>query len=103
MGMGTGKVAVQAFLQFPTLSRVYGVEISLGRYRVAERAALNLAGFWPNLFEVERHVLQREPQRREAARRRARNSFAAAQLGFRRECRSHELLFEQLPASLFPP
>ena len=56
LGMGTGKVAVQAFLQFPTLSRVYGVEISLGRYRVAERAALNLAGFWPNLFEVERHV-----------------------------------------------
>ncbi len=33
LGMGTGKVAVQAFLQFKNLKYVYGVELSMGRYR----------------------------------------------------------------------
>jgi precorrin-6B methylase 2 len=32
MGMGAGKVAVQAFLQFRNLHYVYGVELSRGRY-----------------------------------------------------------------------
>mgnify|MGYP003385182685 CR=1 FL=1 len=40
MGMGTGKVAIQAFLQFRNLEYVYGVEISVGRYLVAEAAVL---------------------------------------------------------------
>lgn len=40
MGMGTGKVAIQAFLQFRNLEYVYGVELSVGRYLVAEAAAL---------------------------------------------------------------
>lgn len=43
LGMGTGKVAMQAFLQFPNLKRVYGVELSQARYKVAEEAMLALA------------------------------------------------------------
>uniref|UniRef100_A0A7S3NGR3 DOT1 domain-containing protein n=1 Tax=Aureoumbra lagunensis TaxID=44058 RepID=A0A7S3NGR3_9STRA len=43
LGMGTGKVPMQAFLQFPNLKRVYGVELSVARYRLAEKAYLNLA------------------------------------------------------------
>jgi hypothetical protein len=31
LGMGIGKVAMQVFLQFPNLSRVYGVELSAAR------------------------------------------------------------------------
>lgn len=36
LGMGTGKVAIQAFLQFRNLEYVYGVELSEGRFKVAE-------------------------------------------------------------------
>ena len=32
LGMGAGKVAVQAFVQFRNLEYVYGVELSVGRY-----------------------------------------------------------------------
>lgn len=42
MGMGTGKVTIQAFLQFRNLMYVYGVELSVGRYLVAEAAALRM-------------------------------------------------------------
>ena len=42
MGMGTGKVAIQAFLQFRNLLYVYGIELSVGRYLVAEAAALHM-------------------------------------------------------------
>jgi len=43
LGMGTGKVAMQSFLQFPNVRRVFGVELSSARYRLAEEAMLNLA------------------------------------------------------------
>ncbi len=33
LGMGTGKILVQAFLQFKNLKYVYGVELSVGRYK----------------------------------------------------------------------
>ena len=42
LGMGTGKVVIQVFLQCPNLSFVYGVELSLARYRIAEACALRL-------------------------------------------------------------
>lgn len=31
LGMGIGKVAMQVFLQFPQVQRVYGVELSAAR------------------------------------------------------------------------
>lgn len=36
LGMGTGKVAMQVFLQFPNLIRVYGVELSRARFALGE-------------------------------------------------------------------
>lgn len=42
LGMGTGKVAIQAFLQFRNLQYVYGIELSVGRYNVAEEAVLKM-------------------------------------------------------------
>lgn len=33
LGMGTGKVAIQAFLQYRNLSFVYGIELSAGRFK----------------------------------------------------------------------
>ena len=57
LGCGTGKVALQAFLQFPNLKRVYGVELSLARFHVAERALLALAA----RDDCDAHVTRREP------------------------------------------
>lgn len=42
LGMGTGKVVLQVFLQCPNLTHVYGVELSPARFRLAEAAALRL-------------------------------------------------------------
>jgi hypothetical protein len=42
LGMGTGKIAIQAFLQFRNLQYVYGVELSVGRYNIAEESALKM-------------------------------------------------------------
>lgn len=42
LGMGTGKVVIQAFLQFRNLDFVYGIELSNGRYSVAESAAISM-------------------------------------------------------------
>lgn len=36
LGMGTGKVAMQVFLQFPNLKRVYGIELSQARFELGE-------------------------------------------------------------------
>jgi len=42
LGCGTGKVVIQAFLQYRNLQYVCGVEISLGRYSAAEEAVLHM-------------------------------------------------------------
>eukprot|EP00629_Pelagomonadales_sp_RCC1024_P015265 CAMPEP_0119273108 /NCGR_PEP_ID=MMETSP1329-20130426/9716_1 /TAXON_ID=114041 /ORGANISM="Genus nov. species nov., Strain RCC1024" /LENGTH=372 /DNA_ID=CAMNT_0007273281 /DNA_START=192 /DNA_END=1307 /DNA_ORIENTATION=+ len=60
LGMGTGKVAMQAFLQFPNLKRVQGVELSQARYKVAERAALELCARDPRRYAPQQHVPGRE-------------------------------------------
>ena len=56
LGMGTGKVAMQAFLQFPNLAHVYGVELSRGRYVVGESAVLALAKIEAEDFEILEHT-----------------------------------------------
>jgi precorrin-6B methylase 2 len=33
LGMGTGKIVIQAFLQYRNLRYCYGVELSQGRYK----------------------------------------------------------------------
>ena len=42
LGMGTGKIPIQAFAQFANLDLVYGVELSSSRYSVAETAAWDM-------------------------------------------------------------
>jgi hypothetical protein len=54
LGMGTGKIAIQAFLQFRNLEYVYGVELSEGRFKVAEeyvRRMVQLLG--PELYTID--------------------------------------------------
>mmetsp|Transcript_1814 Transcript_1814/g.2865 ORF Transcript_1814/g.2865 Transcript_1814/m.2865 type:complete len:670 (-) Transcript_1814:217-2226(-) len=54
LGMGTGKILIQAFLQFRNLKYVYGIELSLGRYMIAQESAIrmiNLLG--KDSFEVK--------------------------------------------------
>jgi hypothetical protein len=42
LGMGTGKVAMQCFLECPNLERVIGIELVPGRYMEAEKALSKL-------------------------------------------------------------
>ena len=50
--MGTGKLAMQAFFEFPNLKHVVGVEIAFSRYNIAERGAINLVTNYPNDFQL---------------------------------------------------
>ena len=52
LGMGTGKLAVQAFFEHPNLKHVVGVEIAFSRYNIAERAAVNLVAKYPKKFKL---------------------------------------------------
>jgi hypothetical protein len=55
-GMGTGKLALQAWLQFPNLEKVVGVELAISRFIIGERALLNLVGHRPDDYELVKHV-----------------------------------------------
>lgn len=52
LGMGTGKLALQAFFEFPNLKHVVGVEIAFSRYNIAERCAVNLVAKYPSDFKL---------------------------------------------------
>lgn len=52
MGMGTGKLAMQAFLQFINIERVVGVEICRSRYNIGEEALHRLQSHYPAEFTV---------------------------------------------------
>jgi hypothetical protein len=58
--MGTGKIIIQAFLQFRNLKYVYGVELSVGRYKLAEEAALRMV----KLFGEENYLITNNPGKR---------------------------------------
>lgn len=54
LGMGTGKICCQAFLQYRNLQYVYGVELSQGRYAIAADSALQMVTLLgADLFEVQ--------------------------------------------------
>ena len=55
MGMGIGKVVLQAFLQFRNLEFVYGVELSVGRFNIAEESVMRMVAlFGADAFTIER-------------------------------------------------
>lgn len=53
LGMGTGKVAMQVFLQFPNLTRVYGIELSQARFTLGEAVSLLLADVLSNIVQCD--------------------------------------------------
>lgn len=53
LGMGTGRVALQSFLECTCLERVVGVEIQGGRFAAAERAIGRLVSANPARFHLE--------------------------------------------------
>lgn len=52
LGMGSGKVALQIFLQSPGARRVMGVEVVPSRYGIGEVALQKLAATWPERFKI---------------------------------------------------
>jgi len=54
LGMGTGKICLQVFLQCPNLARVVGVELSPSRYALALAALERVAEKYPERFAVTR-------------------------------------------------
>ena len=56
LGAGTGKVALQAFLECPSLLRVTAVELAAARYRVGEAALLRLCERIPERFSLLAHA-----------------------------------------------
>jgi len=54
LGMGTGKLLIQAFLSFPNLDTCVGVELSKGRYLLAEHNLTQLlnGGWRGRKFEI---------------------------------------------------
>ena len=60
LGMGTGKIAIQAFLQYRNLEYVYGIELSEGRFRVAEEYVVRMV----QLLGVELYSIERHPSGR---------------------------------------
>uniref|UniRef100_A0A6U4GL22 C2H2-type domain-containing protein n=1 Tax=Phaeomonas parva TaxID=124430 RepID=A0A6U4GL22_9STRA len=52
LGMGTGKICIQAFLQYPNLTFVYGVELAESRYEIAVNAARSLCKLFPTSYEI---------------------------------------------------
>lgn len=51
LGMGTGKVCIQAFIQFPSLEHVFGVELARSRFCIARDAARSLCALYPDEYE----------------------------------------------------
>jgi len=56
LGMGTGRVAVQSFLECPCLEKVVGVEIHKARFTAAGRALGRLLEANPDRFRVDFHL-----------------------------------------------
>mmetsp|Transcript_42146 Transcript_42146/g.97590 ORF Transcript_42146/g.97590 Transcript_42146/m.97590 type:complete len:350 (-) Transcript_42146:97-1146(-) len=56
LGMGSGKVALQVFLQCRNVSHVMGIELVPSRFAIAEAALLRLASACPHAFRTLRHT-----------------------------------------------
>lgn len=52
LGMGTGKLALQAFLEKPSLKYVVGIELAFSRYGIGEQALLRLCEIYSEQFKL---------------------------------------------------
>ena len=64
LGMGIGKFALQAFVQFPNLDTVVGVELAASRFVLGEKAALKLVAETHGSGSLRYHLLSRVPGER---------------------------------------
>ena len=64
LGMGIGKFALQAFVQFPNLDRVVGVELAQSRFVLGEKAALTLVAETRDNGASRYRLLSRVPSER---------------------------------------
>ena len=64
LGMGTGKFALQAFVQFPNLDKVVGVELAQSRFVLGEKAALTLVAETRENGNSEYRLVSRVPSKR---------------------------------------
>lgn len=56
LGMGVGKLVMQAFLQYPNLKLIRGIELAYSRFKLAEEALVRLVTLQSDLFEIEDRV-----------------------------------------------
>mmetsp|Transcript_27084 Transcript_27084/g.63602 ORF Transcript_27084/g.63602 Transcript_27084/m.63602 type:complete len:280 (-) Transcript_27084:42-881(-) len=56
MGMGVGKLVMQAFLQYPNLKLIRGIELAYSRFKLAEEALARLVALQSDLFELEERI-----------------------------------------------
>lgn len=52
LGMGSGKVALQTFVQCPTVKELFGIELVHSRYQIAEQALSELVAQHPKRFTI---------------------------------------------------
>ena len=64
LGMGIGKFALQAFVQFPNLDKVVGIELAQSRYVLGEKAALTLIAETRDSGASRYRLLSRVPSER---------------------------------------
>lgn len=75
LGSGTGKIAIQAFLQFRNLEYVFGIELSNGRYSIAEESVLNMTvllgkdSFDIDLIPGRRIIVTEKPKDEDSSKR----------------------------------
>jgi len=56
LGMGSGKVALQIFVQCPTVRNMLGIELVQSRYLIGEAALQRLAATLPDVYSVRSHT-----------------------------------------------
>jgi len=60
LGMGLGKLCIQAFLMYPTLKMVVGVELARSRYAIAAEAVRRLHSMAPQIYRLDDTVASRD-------------------------------------------
>lgn len=105
LGMGSGKVALQTFLQCPSVQELLGVELVRSRYQIGEQALRKLAAQCPERFtltclEAGRRISMEEAGTRRRIEFRCGDFFA---VGLDLVCRTDVIFFAvNVPCKLFP-
>eukprot|EP00933_Yihiella_yeosuensis_P047493 TRINITY_DN4332_c0_g4_i1.p1 TRINITY_DN4332_c0_g4~~TRINITY_DN4332_c0_g4_i1.p1 ORF type:complete len:366 (+),score=46.47 TRINITY_DN4332_c0_g4_i1:36-1100(+) len=105
LGMGSGKVAMQIFLQCPTVRHLLGIELVKSRYEIAEDALKRLVSALPKTYRLSasspgQHICIEEVQTKRRLECRCADFFS---LGLDLTERSDVIFFAvNIPCKLFP-